>query len=137
LIPLEPGKWIDEQVHHPQPYRRKKNLPASYSSLLEAVQVYEQDTAYLAVFDRLNEESGLTEWCVRQSFTLSRLPLTLKLPPDEHQRLVRLADFACQGLEAFVLEALYKHLAEVEKRYTAYQEWEQRQQAVTSQAAPA
>ena len=135
LIPAEPGKWVDEQVRKPRPYGRK-DLPAFYSSLADAVHVYEQDAKRLALLDKINKDDGLEEWCVRQSFTPSKLPIKLEFPPDERRRLERLASFDGHSLEIFALEALYKHLSAVEDRYTAHEEWIQRQQAITPTSNP-
>lgn len=126
LIPQEAGGWIDEHIQKP-PLFWKVSPPARYTSFIEAIRAYEQDSGQLANIDRLNKFAGLEEWCIRQTFTPFRLPVKLELPPSERKRLERLASFDGRTLEEFALEALYKHLAEVEERYVNHEQWKQRQ----------
>jgi predicted DNA-binding protein len=112
----------------------KTTPPARYTSLTEAIQLYEQEPEQLAYHDQWNKAEGLEEWCIRQSFTFSKLSLKCELPPDEHKRLTRLAEYDGRTLGEFALEALYKHLSEVEERYTRQQQWKQRQQSASTES---
>lgn len=126
LEPLEAGKWIEakpETSHHCW----KVDFPPHYTTLAHAADVYSQDQDALANFERWNKAEGLEGWCVRHSFTPTPVSIQLELPPDEYQRLVRLAKFDVSTLAEFVQKALYVHLASVEKLYTLQ---EQRKQKV-------
>lgn len=133
LYPHEAGGWTDGHLKRHCSYW-PITIPPRYTSLVEAVHVYEQAPQELASYDRWNKADGLEAWCVRQSFYPARIPLKLELPPEERTRLVRLAQFDGRTLEEFALEALYKHLSAVEQRYLSHQQWEQRQQAATSES---
>jgi predicted DNA-binding protein len=123
---LEPGKWADEHFTHPDPLW-KLPIPPCYSSLAEAVAVYEQAPNQLAIIDALNKEGGLDVWCVRHSFTPASVSVTFTLPPEERERLERLAQFDARSLEEMIVEALYKHLATVEERFNELQRWRRKQ----------
>jgi hypothetical protein len=123
------GEWVDEHLEKPSRCWKNITLPASYATLADAVRTYEQDREQLANIERWNTDDGLKAWCTRQSFTPCTLPVHLELPPEERQRLELLMDFDLSSLDKFLLDALYKYLAEIEKQYEFCQRWEQSKSA--------
>ena len=133
LYAREAGTWVDEQVTKPNPFWRL-SIPPRYSSIAEAVAVYEQATTELSAMSRWNKEEGLEAWCIRQSFTPSVVSLKLLMLPEEHARFERLAQFEARRLEEMALEALYRHLAAVEERFDEHQRWLQKKNTQSQEA---
>jgi predicted DNA-binding protein len=136
LVLLSTGGWTERYNHSLWRVKRPDYYPTYYPTLADAVSTYQQGRVEMATIDRMNKEAGMEEWCIRYSFTPSRLSLALKLPPDDNERLHRLARFTYSDPEEFILEALYKYLAEVEEQFLDWQRLEKQEKNKQKQAIP-
>lgn len=88
----------------------------TYASLTDFLEQHSQHYGYaLEHIDHMNERDGITDWYIRQSFTL--IPLTLDIPDADLERLNRLASVTYSTVEELILKGLYFSLKEMERIY--------------------
>lgn len=101
------------------------NSPVSFSlvfnSLVEATQHYAR-TGCVRWIDEINQQEGLEEWCISTSFTFRTRTLHLALPPQECERLERIASLKGATLEQMAMQALYTILPELESICQIFEE---------------
>ncbi len=101
------------------------NPPVSFSlvfnSLAEATQHYAR-TGCIRWIEEINRQEGLEDWCISTSFTFRTRTLHLSLPPQECERLERIASLKGATLEQMAMQALYSVLPELESMCQIFEE---------------
>jgi hypothetical protein len=117
LLSRNGGTTYEEEAHIPSP----NSFPFVFHSLTDAAQHYAR-TGCISWIEEVNRQEGLEEWCLTASFTFRTRILHLAFPPQDYERLERVASLKGASFEQLALQALYTALPELESLCQIFEE---------------